>query len=64
MAALAGAWYRLGLPPRVSAEQVLRLAEDKAFSYDDARRDWGFAPRGILEGLTDEVRRLREAGRI
>ena len=55
MAALAGAWYRLGLPPRVSAEQVLRLAEDKAFSFEDARRDWGYAPRGFREGLTDEV---------
>jgi hypothetical protein len=64
MAALAGAWYRLGLPPRVSAEQVLRLAEDKAFSYEDAQQDWGYAPRGIFEGLTDEVRRLRVAGWI
>lgn len=64
MASIAGLWHRLGLPPRVTAEQVLRLAEDKAFAYDDARRDWGYAPRGILEGLTDEVQRLRRAGWI
>jgi uncharacterized protein YbjT (DUF2867 family) len=29
MAALAGAWSRLGLPPRVSAEQVLRLLQQR-----------------------------------
>jgi nucleoside-diphosphate-sugar epimerase len=63
-AALAALWHRVGLPPHVSAEQVLRLAEDKAFSYDDARRDWGYSPRGIFEGLADEVRRLREEGCI
>lgn len=62
MAALAGLWHRLGLPPRVSSEQVLRLAEDKAFVFDDARRDWRYAPRGYREGLADEVRLLRETG--
>jgi uncharacterized protein YbjT (DUF2867 family) len=62
MAAAAGLWHRLGLPPRVSAEQVLRLAEDKAFPLDAARRDWGYAPRGFREGLADEVHRLRRAG--
>ena len=64
MAALAGAWSRLGLPPRLSAEQVLRLAEDKAFSYESARRDWGYSPRGWREGLTAEVRLLRDAGSL
>jgi uncharacterized protein YbjT (DUF2867 family) len=62
MATLAGAWSRLGLPPRISAEQVLRLAEDKAFSYESARHDWGYSPRGWREGLTAEVRLLRDAG--
>jgi uncharacterized protein YbjT (DUF2867 family) len=61
-ASLAGLWHRLGLPPRVSSEQVLRLAEDKAFAFDDARRDWRYAPRGYREGLADEVRLLRERG--
>jgi hypothetical protein len=64
VAAFAGLWHGLGLPPRVSAEQILRLGEDKVFPYDDARRDWGYAPRSIIEGLTDEVQRLREAGWI
>jgi len=63
-AALAGLWHGLGLPPRVSAEQVLRLGEDKVFAFDDAARDFGYAPRGYREGLAEEVRRLREAGFI
>jgi uncharacterized protein YbjT (DUF2867 family) len=63
-AALAGAWRRSGLPPRISAEQVLRLGEDKSFAFDDASRDFGYAPRGYREGLAEEVRRLREAGFI
>ncbi|HET7290917.1 MAG TPA: NAD(P)H-binding protein [Vicinamibacteria bacterium] len=57
-------WHALGLPPRVSEEQVRRLAEDKAFSYEDARRDWGYAPRGWREGLAEEVETLRREGWI
>ncbi len=64
MAWAAGLWHRLGLPPRISNEQVLRLAEDKAFSYEDATRDWGYAPRGWREGLAAEVAILRRAGQI
>jgi len=57
-------WYALGLPPRVSEEQVRRLAEDKAFSCEEARRDWGYAPRGWREGLAAEVDTLRREGWI
>jgi nucleoside-diphosphate-sugar epimerase len=35
----------------VSAEQVMRLNEDKAFSHEDAARDLGLAPRSIESGL-------------
>jgi len=62
MAAAAGAWRRLGLPPHVSSEQVQRLAEDKAFSYEAARRDWGYSPRGLDAGLESEARELRASG--
>ena len=62
MAALAGVWHSLGLPPRISSEQVLRLGEDKAFGFDDAQRDWGYMPRSFREGLAAEVALLREAG--
>jgi uncharacterized protein YbjT (DUF2867 family) len=63
-AALAGIWRRIGLPPRISSEQVLRLGEDKAFAFDDAAHDFGYAPRGYRDGLADEVRRLKETGFI
>jgi uncharacterized protein YbjT (DUF2867 family) len=56
-------WQRLGFPPRLSAGQVLRLAEDEAFSFEDARRDWGYSPLGFREGFAAEVDALR-AGRI
>jgi nucleoside-diphosphate-sugar epimerase len=62
MALAAGAWHRLGLAPRVSSEQVRRLAEDKAFSYEAARRDWGYSPRGLDAGLESEARELRISG--
>jgi uncharacterized protein YbjT (DUF2867 family) len=63
-ATLAGLWHRFGLAPRVSAEQVWRLAEDKAFAFDAARRDWGYSPRGLREGLAQEVQLLRGEGFI
>jgi hypothetical protein len=39
----------------VTAEQIRRLAEDKAFSYADASRDFGFAPRSFDDGVTREA---------
>jgi nucleoside-diphosphate-sugar epimerase len=42
----------------VSVEQVRRLAEDKAFDYTDAARDFGFQPRTFAEGVRLEARGL------
>jgi uncharacterized protein YbjT (DUF2867 family) len=42
----------------VRPEQIRRLAEDKAFSYTDAARDFGFAPRTFAEGSRLEARLL------
>lgn len=53
---------RLGLPLPVKSEQVLRLQEDKAYPYEKARRDLGYAPRNFEEGIKQEVTRLREIG--
>ena len=53
---------RLGLP--VKSEQVLRLREDKAYPFDEARRDLDYAPRPFAEGVALEVARLREVGLI
>jgi len=46
------------LPVPVKSEQVLRLAEDKAFGHDAASRDFGFAPRAFEDGVADEARAL------
>jgi uncharacterized protein YbjT (DUF2867 family) len=64
MAFAAGVWSVLRLPPRVKPEQIQRLAEDKAFSFEAARADWGYAPRSWREGLTAEVAALRASGFI
>jgi uncharacterized protein YbjT (DUF2867 family) len=44
--------------PRIRAEQLLRLAVDKAFPIDDAIRDLGYAPRPFADGIADEARGL------
>ncbi len=64
MAAAAALWPLAGLSPRISREQVLRLAEDKAFSCEAAQRDFGYAPRSWRVGLAAEIGRLREIGWI
>ncbi|HEY3821364.1 MAG TPA: NAD(P)H-binding protein [Polyangiaceae bacterium] len=45
----------IGLPARIKSEQVLRLAEDKAFSHHDAVHDLGFTPRAFSEGAAQEA---------
>ena len=55
---------RIGLPLPVSSEQVLRLREDKAYSYEKAREELGYAPRTFKEGITLEARRLRDIGLV
>jgi nucleoside-diphosphate-sugar epimerase len=47
----------------VRPEQVLRLAEDKAFDCSDAARDFGFSSRTFQAGVRLEVRQLREQTR-
>jgi len=52
----------LRLPIPLKSEQVLRLAEDKAFAHDDASRDFGFAPRAFEEGIAEEARAMGLSG--
>ena len=61
--ALAAA-ERLRLPLPIRSEQVLRLREDKAYPYEKARRELGYAPRSFREGIALEVARLRELGMV
>lgn len=49
---------RLGLRLPVKGEQVLRLNEDKAFSWEEAAGDFGFAPRCFEEGARAELRSM------
>jgi uncharacterized protein YbjT (DUF2867 family) len=55
---LARGYERVSRRPRIRAEQLLRLAEDKAFAIDDAVRDLGYAPRPFADGIRDEARSL------
>jgi uncharacterized protein YbjT (DUF2867 family) len=55
---------RLRLPLPIRSEQVLRLREDKAYPYDKAKRELGYAPRSFREGIALEVARLRELGMV
>ena len=55
---------RIGLPLPVKSEQVLRLREDKAYPYEKARRELGYAPRAFPEGIELEAARLRELGMV
>jgi hypothetical protein len=42
----------------VTPEQIRRLAEDKAFAYAEATRDFGFSPRSFEAGVRQEARSL------
>lgn len=53
---------RLRLP--IKAEQVLRLNENKAFSYEEAQRDFGFSPRSFEEGIGGEAAEVRRTKRV
>ena len=47
---------RLRVPFPIKAEQVLRLNENKNFSYQDAERDFGFNPSSFEEGIEIELK--------
>jgi uncharacterized protein YbjT (DUF2867 family) len=55
---------RLRIPLPIKSEQVLRLRENKAYPYDKAKRELGYAPRPFREGIALEVARLRELGMV
>ena len=55
---------RLRLPLPIDSGQVMRLREDKAYPYEEARRDLDYAPRPFREGVVLEVARLRKLGML
>ena len=54
----ARGYERVSRHPRIRAEQIQRLAEDKAFGIHDAVHDLGYAPRPFAEGIRAEARCL------
>jgi nucleoside-diphosphate-sugar epimerase len=50
------------IPLPIQSEQVMRLREDKAYPYEKARKELGYAPRTFSEGIAQEVTRLRGIG--
>jgi uncharacterized protein YbjT (DUF2867 family) len=58
LVAAARGYEMLATRPWIRAEQLQRLAEDKAFSIDDAVRDLGYAPRPFAEGILAEAMAL------
>jgi nucleoside-diphosphate-sugar epimerase len=48
-------YERVSRHPRIRAEQLQRLAEDKAFAIDAAARDLGYAPRSFRDGIRAEA---------
>ena len=47
-----------GLALPIKSEQILRLNEDKVFDFDDASRDFGYAPRPFEEGIAFELKEM------
>ena len=52
----------LGTRSPIRKEQILRLQEDKAYSHAAATADFGYAPRSLEDGLTQEIALLRAEG--
>ena len=50
---------RIRIPFPFKAEQVLRLNEDKAFSYAEAQSDFGYNPLSFADGIKLELEGLR-----
>ena len=48
---------RVHIPLPIKAEQVLRLNENKDFSYEVAERDFGYSPLSFEEGIRLELNR-------
>lgn len=57
-------YEKISKKPKLKAEQVLRLNENKDFSYEDAKKDLGYEPLSFEEGIKLEVsERLLTEGR-
>lgn len=48
----------------ISVEQVMRMQEDKAFSHEDAVRDFGYSPISFEAGIQEEVLEYQSGRRV
>lgn len=48
-------YEKISSKPKLKAEQVLRLNENKDFSYEEATKDFGYKPKSFEEGIKLEV---------
>lgn len=48
----------------ITVEQVLRMQEDKAFSHEDARQDFGYDPVSFEEGIKEEIQEYLNGVRV
>ncbi len=55
--AMLSLFERMRIPFPIKAEQVLRLNENKDFSYAEAQTDFGFSPLAFEEGIENELRK-------
>ena len=53
---------RFGITLPIKAEQVMRLNEDKAFSYAEATEAFGYTPMTFEHGICQEVSLFRSGG--
>lgn len=53
---------RVARDPRIRAEQVARLGEDKSFDIGGARRDLEFSPRSFADGIGEELQAVLANG--
>ena len=53
---LLGLFERMRIPFPIKAEQVMRLNENKDFSYVEAQKDFGFSPLSFEEGIRLECK--------
>lgn len=49
-------YEKISSNPRLKAEQVLRLNENKDFSHDEAARNFNYIPMSFEEGITLEIK--------
>ncbi|TDL93390.1 NAD(P)-dependent oxidoreductase [Macrococcus brunensis] len=48
----------------IKGEQVLRMQEDKVFSHEQARKDFGYAPLSFEKGIKNQVQEYLQKKRV